>query len=324
MATTTRLLGDIGGTHARFALQTDDASASFDHEVVYDCQHFPGVLEMVEHYLREATDLTPGAAAIGIAAPVTGDRVDMTNLQWSFSVASLKAALGLQRLVVVNDFTALALALPVLADDERRRVGDGVPAQDGAWGVLGAGTGLGVGGLVAVGDGSGRHCALAGEGGHVTLAGANDWEDAILRELRRRFGHASAERALSGAGIVNLYQACAETAGKPFDALTGEQISERARAGSDTLCEQAIGLFFKLLGSVAGNLALTLGARRGVYIGGGIVPALGELIDRSDFRQRFEDKGRYAAYLSQIPTYVIEAKTPPALRGAAQALLQLP
>ena len=168
----------------------------------------------------------------------------------------------------------------------------------------------------------GSYNPIAGEGGHVTLAGADESEDAILSNLRSRFGHASAERALSGAGIVNLYQACAEIAGSAFETLPANEISQRAQDGSDALCIQTLDLFFKLLGSVAGNLALTLGARRGVFIGGGIVPALGNMIDRSDFRKRFEAKGRYEDYLKQIPTYVIEEKSPPALRGAAQALRQ--
>ncbi len=153
-----------------------------------------------------------------------------------------------------------------------------------------------------------------------TLAGADDWEDAVLRELRRQFGHVSAERALSGPGIVNLYRACAATAGKPFEEIDAPEISERARSGMDPLCRQAIDLFFGLLGSAAGNLALTLGAQRGVFIGGGIVPALIDLATQSEFRARFEAKGRYQDYLQMIPTYVIQPKSPPALRGAEQAL----
>lgn len=314
-----RLLGDIGGTHARFALQRDDEHG-FEAEAVYECKNYPGVLEMVEHYLRERTDETPQTASIGIAAPVRGDRVEMTNLKWVFSASALKAAMGLKRLVVINDFTALALALPVLEEDEFRPVGDGVAAAESAWGLLGAGTGLGVGGLLPTPGGG--WSAIAGEGGHATLAGADDWEDSVLAELRRRFGHASAERALSGPGIVNLYKACADVAGEPFESIGSKAISQRARDKVDPLSVQAIGLFFKLLGSVAGNLALTLGARRGVYIGGGIVPALGDMIDQSEFRLRFAAKGRYEAYLQEIPTYVIDAKSPPALRGAAQALKQ--
>lgn len=314
-----KLLGDIGGTHARFALQRGDDPA-FEAEAVYECRDFLGVLEMVEHYLRERTDETPQLASIGIAAPVRGDRVEMTNLNWVFSLAAMKAAMGLRRLVVINDFTALALALPVLEADEFRAVGGGAAENGSAWGLIGAGTGLGVGGLLPV-EGGG-YSAIAGEGGHATLAGADDWEDTVLAELRRKFGHVSAERALSGPGIVNLYRTCAEIAGQSFESFGGPTISQRAKDKTDLLCEQAMQLFFKLLGSVAGNLALTLGARRGVFIGGGIVPALGDMIDQSGFRQRFIAKGRYEGYLSEIPTYVIAAKSPPALRGAAEALRQ--
>jgi glucokinase len=321
MADKTRLLGDIGGTHARFALQ-DGAGAPFEHEKVYKCANFPGVLELIEHYLRECAEAsTPSKGAIGIASPIRGDRVEMTNLDWSFSTKSLGAALGIPQLLVINDFTALALALPVLGDDELVKIGGGAPLADAAWGLIGPGTGLGVSGLIPAPNGG--YSPIAGEGGHATLAGASDWEDAVLRELRAQFGHASAERALSGPGIVNLYRACATTAGEPFHEIDAPEISERARSGMDPLCSQAIDLFFSLLGSAAGNLALTLGAQRGVFIGGGIVPALADLALRSDFRARFEAKGRYQDYLEKIPTYVIKPKSPPALRGAEQALKRL-
>lgn len=312
-----RLLVDIGGTNARLALQQQPGEPLGDN-ITYPCARFPGVLELLRHYLHENADATPSACAIGIASPIRGDQVVMTNLAWAFSVSELKAALGLQRLVVINDFTALALALPTLQAHELVAVGGGSAQQGSSWGLLGPGTGLGVGGLLPAPGGG--YSAIAGEGGHVTLSGADDWEDAVLRQLRMRFGHASAERALSGPGLVNLYQACCAVGGVTAQAIDAPEIGRRAVAGGEAGCDQAVGLFFALLGSVAGNLALTLGAQRGVYIGGGIVLQLGGLIQRSTFRARFEAKGRYAAYLQAIPTWVIHADTPPALRGAAQAL----
>lgn len=316
MATPTLLI-DIGGTNARLALQYG-ARAPLLAMVSYPCAQFDGVQSLIAHYLEVQGGVRPARCAIGIASPIRGDEVVMTNLDWRFSRSALQAALGLERLAVINDFTALALALPLLGPDERVQVGGGAPLEGAACALLGAGTGLGVGGLVPAPGGG--WSAIAGEGGHVTLAGASDWEDAVLRALRTRFGHASAERALSGPGIENLYLACCEVAGQAAAPLGAAEITRRALVAEDPLCVQCLDLFFALLGSVAGDLALTLGAQGGVYVGGGIVPALGDAITRSPFRARFEAKGRYAGYLGSIPTWVIHATSPPALRGAAQAL----
>jgi glucokinase len=313
----TRLVVDIGGTNARFALQPGPGEPLGD-ESSYPCADFAGVQELISHYLQENTDTTPTECAIGIASPVGGDRVTMTNLAWSFSVAELEAALGLKRLLVINDFTALALALPTLAEDELVAVGGGTPVDGRAWGLIGPGTGLGVGGLLPAPGGG--YSAISGEGGHVTLAGADESEDAVLRVLRARFGHASAERALSGPGLENLYAACVEVDGASDPTPPAPEIAARAREHRDARAVRTVALFFGLLGSVAGNLALTLGAQRGVFIGGGIVPQLGDLIQRSSFRARFEAKGRYRDYLAAIPTWVVAARSSPALRGALQAL----
>lgn len=313
-----RLVIDLGGTNARLARQAA-AGAVLTHPASYPCSRFGGVEALVRHYLaHEGAGTALQQAAIGIASPILGDEVVMTNLAWRFSRSALSDALGLQRLVVVNDFTALALALPLLAPEELVAVGGGEPVQGAAWALLGPGTGLGVSGLVPGPDG--RLAPIAGEGGHVTLAGADAHEDAVLAVLRRRFGHASAERVLSGPGLVALYQAVCEVAGHAAAPLDPGGVSRAAVDGSDAAAVATLGLFFGLLGSVAGNLALTLGAQRGVFIGGGIVPALGDTIHRSGFRARFEAKGRYADYLSRIPTWVIHASTPPALRGVARAL----
>ena len=312
-----RLLIDIGGTNARLALQEAPQGPLLAMET-YPCAQFDGVSALIAHYLQARGGVQPTQCAIGIASPIGGDEVVMTNLAWRFSRRDLQAALGLERLAVINDFTALALALPLLGPDERVQVGGGVALEGAACALLGAGTGLGVGGLLPAPGGG--WSAIAGEGGHVTLAGASDWEDAVLRALRQRFGHASAERALSGPGIENLYLACCEVAGQAAAVIDAAEITCRALDASDPHCVQCLDLFFALLGSVAGNLALTLGAQGGVYVGGGIVPALGDAIMRSSFRARFEAKGRYEGYLRGIPAWVIHAKSPPALRGAAQAL----
>jgi len=191
---------------------------------------------------------------------------------------------------------------------------------DSPIGLVGPGTGLGVSGLLPGGM-PGAWVPLQGEGGHVTLAAADAREEAVLRVLRERFGHASAERAVSGMGLEALYAALT-TLDAPGSgtALPAAEITARALAGSDARCVEAVALFCSFLGSVAGNLALTLGARGGVYIGGGIVPRLGALFERSAFRERFEAKGRFRDYLAAIPVFVIHASVSPALLGAARAL----
>ena len=313
-----RLLADVGGTHARLAWQ-DTSGAPLTEVATYACAQHESLLATIRQYLRERERPLPQRCAIGIANPVVGDRVQMTNHGWSFSISALQRSLGLERLVVLNDFTALALSLPALDDRQRVRIGGGLPEQ-GPMALIGPGTGLGVSGLVW---GPGGVCVpLSGEGGHVTLAAADDQEAAVVALLKRRFGHASAERALSGPGLVNLYQALCTLRQLPvhpgWDAAA---ISAAALAGQDAQCVDALDMFCSLLGTAAGNLALTLGARGGVYLGGGILPRLGAgFLERSRFRERFEAKGRFAGYLREVPTYLIVADPSPALLGAARAL----
>ena len=312
-----RLLGDIGGTNARFAWQ--DAPGSEPGDVtVYPGTEYDTLLAAISHYLRAHGKPTPAACAIGIANPITGDQVKMTNHHWSFSIAQLKASLRVQRLVVINDFTALALALPALSASDLHQIGPGRATPMGNIALLGAGTGLGVSGLVA--SHTGQLVPVAGEGGHVTLAAQDDHEAAVVQHLRQRFGHVSAERVLSGPGLVNLYQTLCALAAQQAEPLDAAEVISRAREGHDVQCATALDLFFNFLGSVAGDLALTLGARGGVYIGGGIVPRLIIEMERSSFRDRFESKGRFRDYLRDIPTLVINTKVSPAFLGAARAL----
>lgn len=313
-----RLVADVGGTHVRFASQLL-AGGPLQARASYPCADFPGLWEVMQHHLQAQGLERPRACAIGIATVITGDQVQMTNRHWAFSIATLQRSLGAERLLVINDFTALALALPVLAPQDRRQVGGG-PAVEGApIGLLGPGTGLGVSGLLP-GVGGGAPVPLAGEGGHVTLVSFEPEEEAVLKHLQQRFGHVSAERALSGPGLENLHQALAEVRGQAGQARCAAQIT----AASDALAHDTVQLFCSLLGSVAGNLALTLGARGGLYIGGGIVPRLGERFDRSRFRERFEAKGRFRDYLAAIPAFVVNVSDQAALLGACRALDVLP
>lgn len=316
-----RLVGDIGGTNARFAWVAQPGEAPADM-AVYPVRSLPTLADAIRRYLADQGKPPPRWCAIGIANPITGDQVRMTNHDWSFSISALRRELGLERLLLVNDFTALALSLPALAGEDLRQVGPGAPAPDAALAVIGPGTGLGVSGLLPAPSGR-EWVPLNGEGGHVTLPAQDAREAAVVARLHERFGHASAERAVSGQGLENLYQVLCELDGVPPRTLDAPAIADDAKAGRDPQCVEALALFCAFLGSVAGNLALTLGARGGVYIGGGIVPRLGEAFDRSAFRARFESKGRFTGYLRAIPTYVVQARAP-ALLGAARALDVLP
>jgi glucokinase len=314
-----RLLGDVGGTNARWAWQAAPGAplqvrslAAADYATIGEC---------IADFLKQQHLPAPRDVAFGIATAVTGDQVRMTNHPWAFSIEALRAQLGAARLRVLNDFEALAHAVPVLGNSDRRAVGGGAPVDGAALAVIGPGTGLGVSGLVA--DGNGGWRVIVGEGGHVTLAAANAREASVLAVMRERFGHVSAERALSGPGLVNLYEAICALDGETADGADPAGVMARAFGDNgierDARCAEAVSIFAALLGNVAGNLALTLGARGGVFIGGGIVPRLGERFAASPFRARFEDKGRFRTYLEAMPTWVITAESP-ALLGAARAL----
>jgi glucokinase len=312
-----RLLGDIGGTNARWAWQPDAAAPPQDVRVLPTADS-PTIADSAQRYLIASGHRGPAAAAIGIATAVTGDLVRMTNHPWEFSIDALREELGVARCLVINDFTALAMSLPALGSGDLRPLGGGQAVAGAPLALLGAGTGLGVSGLLTVPRGG--VLPISGEGGHVSLAATDEEEAALLALLRRRFGHVSAERVLSGPGLVNLYEAlCALHGRAPSTALQPAALGDAAIAGHDALAVRTLRLFTAFLGNVAGNLALTLGARGGVYLGGGIVPRFGAAFDEALFRRRFEDKGRFRDYLAAIPCWVITAAAP-ALVGASRAL----
>ena len=313
------LLGDVGGTNARWAWQPAPGAAP-ERVRTLACRDFAAIDTCIAAYLRLEALPPPQRAAFGIATAIDGDLVQMTNHPWRFSIDGLRSTLGLSQLRVLNDFEALAQAVPYLAGTDLRSVGPRLTGLAGNKAVIGPGTGLGVSGLVA--DGRDGWLPVVGEGGHVTLAAGNAREASLLAVLRERFGHASAERALSGPGLVNLYQAtCVLDGANPVELAPADVITRGLAQGGahDARCLEALTTFAAMLGSVAGNLALTLGAHGGVYIGGGIVPRLGSAFDNWPFRARFEDKGRFRGYLQKIATCVIVAEAP-ALIGAAHAL----
>jgi glucokinase len=316
-SSTTWLVGDIGGTNARFGLVAPDGSLL--HSSVLADSDYPSIAEAIDAYLGQRGGLPrPRRGAIAIASPVAGDEVRMTNHPWAFSISALGKQLGFQDLRVINDFTAQALALPHLKDGDRLVIGRGVAEEGSPIGVLGPGTGLGVSGMIPCGK---RWIPLTGEGGHATMPPITDRESAVLGAMRQHLDHVSGERVLSGQGLVNLYNSLAEIDGVPAKQYSAAQITDVEVERTDSLCREATQMFCAMLGTVAGNLALTLGARGGVYIGGGIVPRLGERFAASPFRDRFEAKGRFQAYLAQVPTYVVTHKLP-AFLGCAAALME--
>lgn len=313
-----RLIADVGGTNARFALLDGQ---DYRDEIVLKCADYPDFVAATEHYLQQvganAKSKRPLEAAVAIAGPITDDVIRMTNHVWQFSAARVRQQLDLSRLIFLNDFTALAMAVRHLPVSELEPIGGGRPVANAPIGLIGPGTGLGVSGLIP----SGSHfIPLQGEGGHATLAVMNEREMAVLRQLHQRFSHVSAERAISGPGLVNLYEAISVLDRKVPDTLTPKEITRRANESSCARCMETVSIFCALLGTMAGNLVLTLGAVGGLYIGGGVVPHLGRLFKSSPFRDRFEDKGRYAEYLSAVPVYLIKSELP-AFVGLARSFI---
>ncbi|MDO9572208.1 MAG: glucokinase [Hydrogenophaga sp.] len=313
-----RLLADVGGTNARFAWQAA-AGAPITDVRVLACADYPTLQDATRAYLDGLGRGTPHAVAIAIANPITGDQIRMTNHHWSFSQAAVKAEFGFRTLRLLNDFTALALALPDLPASELRQVGGGVAQPQAAMALVGAGTGLGVSGLLP--NGLGGWVPLEGEGGHVTLPATTARERLVMDGLIRRYGHASAERVACGQGLLDTCLLLCEADGVTMGAFnSAADVTDAALKAGHPQALEALNLFCAMLGSVAGNLALTLGARGGVYVGGGIVPRLGAWFDTSAFRERFETKGRFQPYLSALPVWVITSAQSPALLGAARAL----
>jgi glucokinase len=325
MSATTRaaeqwLVADIGGTRLRAALSNAGAPPHAMRELA--CADYPGPAEALAAYIA-ASGAHPVAACLAVAGPVEGDEFRFTNNPWAFSREALREQLGFERLLLKNDFEALALALPSLAGDDLHALGPlaTLAAERRTLAVLGPGTGLGVAALVphACGATAGWS-ALPGEGGHVGFAPQDDLEREIDQVLRREIPRVTNETILCGAGLARLYQALAVVEGiAVVDAVLPAEVTRRALEGRDPLAARTVEVFCAVLGAVAGDVALLTGARGGVFIGGGIAPRLLSLLERSRFRQRFEDKGVQQAYVRAIATSLIVAPVP-ALAGAVAAL----
>jgi glucokinase len=301
-----RLIGDIGGTNARFAIAQGGKYGELRHVEV---DQYPSLHDALSDYLKTLpqTERSGLAGVLAIAGPVIGDRISLTNQSWSFSVKELKQGLGLASLAVVNDFAATASAVPHLTPQQKLAIGPAIAIKRGNIGVVGPGTGLGMSSLIPHGD---EWTLVAGEGGHATLAASTEEEFAIIQMLWKRWSHVSAERVLSGAGLVNLYEALCALRGIEPLMLQPADVTRRAMDKSDENCVRAFARFCEFLGSVAGDLALTVGALGGVYIAGGILPRFKEAFAASNFRARFESKGRFSKMLAGMPTWLILDENP--------------
>jgi glucokinase len=294
------LLGDIGATNARLALMSNGRLGPIEWFTVAEFARFTDAVDaFVERHCRH---VSVPEALLAVAGPVAGDRCVLTNCPWTIDAPELRAALGFARVHLCNDFEAIASSLPQLTAADLYPLGAGAAVSGEPMVVLGPGTGLGVACCVPA---SPEAVVIASEGGHATMAASSPREDAIIDYLRREFGHVSAERLVSGPGLENLYRAVVALDGADAPQRNAAEITAAALDGGCPVARTALELFCAMLGTIAGNAALMLGARGGVYIAGGIAPRLTGFLARSEFRTRFERKGRLRTYLASIPTSVI-------------------
>lgn len=313
------LVGDVGGTHARFALV--DAQGHVRNPRTFQARDYGSLTDVIEEYLETtAGKRRPPRAVVAVAGPVLDGEIEFTNLDWVVSEGDLLAHFEFEAVKLINDFAAQALACPRLDDGDLRRMGPevGRGAYDCPVVVLGAGTGFGVAGVARSERGD---VAIATEGGHAAFAPNDEVEVEVWRRLREKYGRVSVERLLSGAGLYDLYCALAEIEGR--NAVLPDQTAVTAEGlAGDPLAGATLDRFLGILGSVAGDLALSFGARGGVYVSGGIAPRMADRLATSPFRARFEDKGRLSDYVSAIPTFLV-LHPYPAIIGAARELEQM-
>jgi glucokinase len=310
------LVGDVGGTHARFAVaELSGSGAQIDHRQDLSDAEFGSLGDALSKYLDSAKlNRKPAAVAIAAAGPIINGAVTMTNRGWKLSEDDLRTA-GFEHALLINDFAALAFSAPRLQAADFHTIGPDLPgAPDGPITILGAGTGFGVSCLARY---RGRAVPLATEGGHIGFAPADDEEIAVLKALEQKFGRVSAERILSGPGLENLYGALLQIGGKPADQPKAADIQKRAESGEET-AGHALEMFCAIFGSVAGDFALAHGATGGVFIAGGIGPKIEDFLKRGTFRARFEDKGRLSYFVKSTPTRLI-VNPDAAFLGAAYA-----
>ena len=294
------LVADIGGTNARFAIS--DGAGALHEARTLGAANFPNLDEAITEYFAKLTRPKPNLACFAVACPAHGPVIKLTNSTWHFVKAEIAQKFGFDRFLVINDFEALGASVPVLKDKQLTCLREGTADPNEPSLVIGPGTGLGVGAYVPAGKSA--WAVIAGEGGHVGLAPHTDAEVRLWMQLREKYGRVSAERALNGAGLVNIYAFVAREAGQAVGDIDAPEVSRRALADED-IAVKAVTMFFDLLGSTAGDLALAFGSRGGVYIGGGMTPKLLDFALSSNLVQRFMDKGRVSRMLAAMPIWVI-------------------
>lgn len=314
------LIGDIGGTNARFAMATPDRPG-FHHVLELQCADFARANDAIAHYLATTGAGSPDAVCLAAAGPVVDDTVKITNNHWTISAAETRAEFGIEAVRLLNDFTAIAYAVPILAETDVRSIGHHdhgqLPNANFTVAIIGPGTGLGVAGLSRRGT---LLLPITGEGGHVGFAPETELQLAILGVLREQFDRISAERLIAGSGLENIYFALQTIRRESGARLSAAEIFKERHPGN--LAAEAVDVFFELLGQVAGDAALTLGAADGVYIAGGIAKRYPDILEESRFRSAFESKGRRRALMERTPTRLITHEQP-GLLGAAYAVLEL-
>ena len=322
MADKTLLIGDIGGTNARFAI-ADPERPGFTNAMTLHCADFAWADDAIRHYLDEQSAGTPDVICLAAAGPVVDNTVQITNNHWTLSAADIAADFGIEAVRLLNDFEALAYSIPHLQADDSLAIGfpmnKPLPEDKFNVAIIGPGTGLGAAGLMKRGS---VLEPIVGEGGHVGFAPKSQVQVEILGALRNKFDRVSVERLVSGAGLENIYWALTFIHGEHRTQLSAKEIFANGGEGGDPRAAEAIQMFFEILGQVAGDLALTMGAVDGVYIAGGIAKRYPELLQNSGFRRAFENKGRYRSYMERIPTLLI-THDEPGLLGSSSCALEL-
>jgi glucokinase len=323
------LVADVGGTNVRFALvdlsQPRRVALQAPRKLV--SRDYPSILDAARAYLASVKPDAPLASGVfAVAGPVRNEEIVLTNLQWRFTAAELQTSLHIDRVHLLNDYEAIAFAVPALGPGDLLDVGPASPpvadiTDRQVIAIVGPGTGLGVAGYVHTPEGI---FPLVTEGGHADFAPSDDVEIEILKFLRRRYGHVSAERVLSGSGLENLYEALSGIEGATYQARSAHEITGEAQKNPRSLCGRAFDRFCSIMGSVCGDVALTMGARDGVLIAGGILPAMADKFATSAFRTQFEAKGRFQGYMKDIPTRLIVQQYAGLLGSAAVLASQTP
>jgi len=312
------LVADIGGTNIRVGF-FNNSQSEVKQLTVFECNQYQSLAEVLQTYIEQQNFKNCEInACLAIACPVDNDLISMTNLPWEFSQRALKEQLQFNHLYFINDYTAIAHAVPFLNDQQKVQIGSGQVIDQKPIAICGPGTGLGVANVVFSDD---QCVCLGGEGGHVDFAPTDETEIQILTFLLTKYQHVSYEQLLSGLGLEQIYQALCHIKGTEAKNLTAKDISENALANTCITCELALSQFCKILGSFAGNLALTIASFGGVYIAGGIVPRFIQYFENSEFRARFEAKGRFNDFNRSIPTFVI-TESQPGILGASAYLRQ--